>query len=285
MRLTHCADLLPVWCVHACGSVPEPGQPQRTNWAERLTAPFKFGGRDLLPPALKLGSAVTVTAMMRRAAGQLGRQLLSHHVRYQVGGGRQPGTVASLPVECAGCPLPWTLPRLALPTHTHTHTVARPSPPPPTHTGGRAGRDQRGRAQRAVAVAAPGGARGGTTGPHVCHAALQRGAGRAVVPGASNVGLAGGGPGQGGCRHRLCPRRARCLHPRAGVRVWVGGWFRLGGGAVCSHAAAHMPSACCRAVVPTQVRLVATQGWTMPADAVSVEAADDADAADSIYHS
>jgi hypothetical protein len=56
----------------------------RANWTERLTAPFKFGAQELLPSAVKLGSAVTVTALMRRAAGQLGRQLLGHHVRYQV---------------------------------------------------------------------------------------------------------------------------------------------------------------------------------------------------------
>eukprot|EP00879_Flechtneria_rotunda_P004778 GHRR01005048.1.p1 GENE.GHRR01005048.1~~GHRR01005048.1.p1 ORF type:complete len:394 (+),score=129.56 GHRR01005048.1:100-1281(+) len=59
------------------------GQSPKSNWTERLTAPFKFGGRELLPPALKLTSAVTLTAVMRRTAAQLGRQLLRHHARYQ----------------------------------------------------------------------------------------------------------------------------------------------------------------------------------------------------------
>lgn len=66
-------------------SVPGSTQLPRANWTERLTAPFKFGAQELLPSAVKLGSAVTVTAVMRRAATQLGRQLLGHHMRYQVG--------------------------------------------------------------------------------------------------------------------------------------------------------------------------------------------------------
>lgn len=60
-----------------------PSDTPRSNWTERLTAPFKFGGRDLLPSAVKLGSAVTITAVMKRTAAQLGRQLLGHHARYQ----------------------------------------------------------------------------------------------------------------------------------------------------------------------------------------------------------
>lgn len=63
-------------------SIPQ-NQSGRSNWTERLTAPFRFGGRELLPSALKLTSAVTVTAVLRRTAAQLGRQLLGHHVRYQ----------------------------------------------------------------------------------------------------------------------------------------------------------------------------------------------------------
>jgi hypothetical protein len=65
-------------------SVPNSAQMPRANWTERLTAPFRFGAQELLPSAVKLGSAVTVTAVMRRAASQLGRQLLGHHMRYQV---------------------------------------------------------------------------------------------------------------------------------------------------------------------------------------------------------
>lgn len=65
-------------------SVPNSSQLPRSNWTERLTAPFKFGAQELVPSAVKLGSAVTLTAVMRRAAGQLGRQLLGHHMRYQV---------------------------------------------------------------------------------------------------------------------------------------------------------------------------------------------------------
>lgn len=68
-------------------SVPSSSQLPRSNWTERLTAPFKFGAQELVPSAVKLGSAVTLTAVMRRAAGQLGRQLLGHHMRYQVGVG------------------------------------------------------------------------------------------------------------------------------------------------------------------------------------------------------
>lgn len=64
--------------------MPNSAQMPRANWTERLTAPFKFGAQELLPSAVKLGSAVTVTAVMRRAASQLGRQLLGHHMRYQV---------------------------------------------------------------------------------------------------------------------------------------------------------------------------------------------------------
>jgi hypothetical protein len=63
-------------------SIPH-NQNGRSNWTERLTAPFRFGGRELLPSALKLTSAVTVTAVLRRSAAQLGRQLLGHHMRYQ----------------------------------------------------------------------------------------------------------------------------------------------------------------------------------------------------------
>lgn len=59
------------------------GQQSRSNWTERLTAPFRFGGKELLPSALKLTGAVTLTAMMRRTATQLGRQLIGHHMRYQ----------------------------------------------------------------------------------------------------------------------------------------------------------------------------------------------------------
>lgn len=65
-------------------SVPGSSQLPRANWTERLTAPFKFGAQELLPSAVKLGSAVTLTAVMRQAASQLGRQLLGHHMRYQV---------------------------------------------------------------------------------------------------------------------------------------------------------------------------------------------------------
>jgi hypothetical protein len=99
--------------------VPESSQTPRTSWTERLTAPFKFGGQDLLPSAVKLGSAVTLTAVMRRAAAQLGRQLLSHHMRYQVCvmcvglcervGGWGEGSAVSVGgpplLQCHSCPL------------------------------------------------------------------------------------------------------------------------------------------------------------------------------------
>lgn len=81
------ADLggVPLHAGCALCSVPGSSQLPRANWTERLTAPFKFGAQELLPSAVKLGSAVTLTAVMRQAASQLGRQLLGHHMRYQVG--------------------------------------------------------------------------------------------------------------------------------------------------------------------------------------------------------
>jgi uncharacterized protein YaaW (UPF0174 family) len=63
-------------------NAPSSQQP-RSNWTERLTAPFRFGGKELLPSAMKLTGAVTLTAVMKRTATQLGRQLIGHHMRYQ----------------------------------------------------------------------------------------------------------------------------------------------------------------------------------------------------------
>lgn len=55
----------------------------RGNWTERVTAPFKFGILDLLPSLAKFGSALTVSAVGRRAAEKLASQLVRQHLRYQ----------------------------------------------------------------------------------------------------------------------------------------------------------------------------------------------------------
>lgn len=57
--------------------------PRRPRWYERLAAPLKFGLEDLAPTFAKLGSAVTVSAAGRKAAEQLGAQLVASHFRYQ----------------------------------------------------------------------------------------------------------------------------------------------------------------------------------------------------------
>ncbi len=53
----------------------------RANWSERLTAPFKFGLQDLLPTAVKLGSAMTVSTVGRKTVERLALQLVSQHMR------------------------------------------------------------------------------------------------------------------------------------------------------------------------------------------------------------
>ena len=51
------------------------------NWAERVLAPIKFGFKELVPTALKLGSALTVTVAGRQAVQQLGGQLVARQLR------------------------------------------------------------------------------------------------------------------------------------------------------------------------------------------------------------
>jgi hypothetical protein len=53
------------------------------SWSERLTAPFRFGAPDILPPLVKLGSALAVGALGSRAAERLGAQLVRQHLAYQ----------------------------------------------------------------------------------------------------------------------------------------------------------------------------------------------------------
>lgn len=53
------------------------------SWADWLTAPLRLGGSELLAPAARLTGAVTVTAVLRRGAAALGRQVLSQHARCQ----------------------------------------------------------------------------------------------------------------------------------------------------------------------------------------------------------
>jgi len=52
------------------------------NWTERVTAPFKFGGREMIPSLAKLGSAMAVAVLGRRTAERLGSQLVTQHLRY-----------------------------------------------------------------------------------------------------------------------------------------------------------------------------------------------------------
>ncbi|KAI8464180.1 MAG: hypothetical protein J3K34DRAFT_474538 [Monoraphidium minutum] len=56
---------------------------RRPSLGERLLAPLRLSVQELLPGALKLGSAVTVSAVGRRAAERLGAQVLQQHVRWQ----------------------------------------------------------------------------------------------------------------------------------------------------------------------------------------------------------
>jgi len=51
------------------------------NWAERILAPIKFGFKELVPTALKLGSAMTVQTVGRQAMQQLGGQLVARQLR------------------------------------------------------------------------------------------------------------------------------------------------------------------------------------------------------------
>ncbi len=55
----------------------------RPNWADRLLAPIRVGVQEILPGALKLGSAVTVSAVGRRAAESLAAQVMQQHIRWQ----------------------------------------------------------------------------------------------------------------------------------------------------------------------------------------------------------
>lgn len=72
---------------HAPGSASdgdsERSSGRRANWSERLTAPLRFGFRDLLGPLVKLGGAATVSAVGRSTAERLASQLLCQHLRYQ----------------------------------------------------------------------------------------------------------------------------------------------------------------------------------------------------------
>ena len=49
----------------------------------RLVAPLKLGGAELLPTLVKLGSAVSLSGMRRSALQQLGKNLLVQSARYE----------------------------------------------------------------------------------------------------------------------------------------------------------------------------------------------------------
>lgn len=56
----------------------------KRNWTERLTAPLKFGFNEVMETIAKVGGVVTVSAAGQRAAAQLGAQVVSHQMRYQL---------------------------------------------------------------------------------------------------------------------------------------------------------------------------------------------------------
>lgn len=49
----------------------------------RLIAPLKLGGAELLPTLVKLGSAVSLSGMRKSALQQLGRNLLVQSAHYE----------------------------------------------------------------------------------------------------------------------------------------------------------------------------------------------------------
>lgn len=75
---------------HVGDGMATPQQPRKSKaraaaegaWAV-VTAPIRFGLKDMVPTAAKFGSAVAVSAVGSRAAQQLGAGLLSQHLRYQ----------------------------------------------------------------------------------------------------------------------------------------------------------------------------------------------------------
>ena len=76
------------------------------SWAERLLAPIKFGVKELLPTAVRLGGAMTVSAAGRKAVQHLGMKLAAGQIRYQAAAKAATGTMAnwckqaSLEVRC-----------------------------------------------------------------------------------------------------------------------------------------------------------------------------------------
>ena len=63
---------------HVHSSRPKGGN---SNWLERVTAPIRFGIKELVPTAFKFGGAMTVTVAGQRVAQQLAAQLVSSHLR------------------------------------------------------------------------------------------------------------------------------------------------------------------------------------------------------------
>jgi hypothetical protein len=59
------------------------GGARRPGLAERLLAPLRIGVRELLPGAIKFGSAVTVSAVGRQAAEKMAAQLMRSHIQWQ----------------------------------------------------------------------------------------------------------------------------------------------------------------------------------------------------------
>lgn len=63
-------------------SIPRSTRTAGGNWTERLTAPLKFGVKEIMETLAKVGGVVTVSAG-QRAAAQLGTQVLCQQLRYQ----------------------------------------------------------------------------------------------------------------------------------------------------------------------------------------------------------
>lgn len=86
---------------------PAPPLPARSasgkkpSLGERLLAPLRLSVQELLPGALKLGSAVTVSAVGRRAAERLAGQVMQQHMRWQAAAAAARGAGAAAAREAA----------------------------------------------------------------------------------------------------------------------------------------------------------------------------------------
>lgn len=66
-------------CIYTCRRRASAG----AGLVNRLIAPLKLGGAELLPTLVKLGSAVSLSGMRKSALQQLGRNLLVQSAHYE----------------------------------------------------------------------------------------------------------------------------------------------------------------------------------------------------------